>query len=46
MTTFISDTEFTARIPEDGAESAGAITVQARHRDGGRSNRVSIKIVE
>jgi hypothetical protein len=45
-TTFISDTEFTARIPEDGAKSPGVITLQARHRDGGRSNRVSIKVVE
>jgi hypothetical protein len=45
-TTFISDTDFTARIPEDAVKSAGTISVQARHRDGGRSNRVSIKVVE
>ena len=45
-TTFISDTAFTARIPEDAARSAGSLVVQARHGDGGRSNRVSIKVVE
>jgi hypothetical protein len=45
-TTFIRDTDFTARIPEDAAKSPGTITVQARHGDGGRSNRVSIKVVE
>jgi hypothetical protein len=45
-TTFISDTSFTARLPAQITGAAGQLTLQARQGDGGRSNRVKIRIVE
>lgn len=45
-TTFISDTSFTARLPAELTERLGQLTLQARHGDGGRSNKVIIRIVE
>ena len=45
-TTFASDTSFTARIPAEMTSKPGSLTLQARHADGGRSNKLSLKIVE
>jgi Lamin Tail Domain/IPT/TIG domain len=45
-TTFVSDTSFTARIPATMTARAGKLTLQARHADGGRSNRASLRVVE
>ncbi len=46
QTSFISETEFSARIP--GAMTAAPVnlTVQALNPDGGRSNRATIRVVE
>jgi hypothetical protein len=45
-TTSVSDTAFTARIPQEMTSKPGALTLQARHADGGRSNKVTIKVVD
>ncbi len=45
-TTFVSDTSFTARIPAEMTSKSGNLTLQARHADGGRSNKVTLKIVD
>ncbi len=45
-TTFVSDTSFTARIPAEMTGKPGPLTLQARHADGGRSNKLSLKVVE
>ena len=46
QTNFIDDTSFTARLPAEMTEVAGQLTLQARHKDGGRSNRITIRVVE
>jgi hypothetical protein len=43
-TTFVSETSFTARIPAAMTGQAGSLSLQARHADGGRSNRVTLKV--
>jgi hypothetical protein len=45
-TTFVSDTSFTARIPAAMTAQPGKLTLQARHADGGRSNRATLRVVE
>jgi Lamin Tail Domain/IPT/TIG domain len=45
-TTFVSDTSFTARIPAEMTAQAGKLTLQARHTDGGRSNRATLRVVQ
>jgi Lamin Tail Domain/IPT/TIG domain len=45
-TTFVSDTSLTARIPAEMTASAGKLTLQARHPDGGRSNRATLRVVQ
>lgn len=45
-TTFASDTSFIARIPAGITSRPGNLTLQARNADGGRSNKVTLKIVE
>ena len=45
-TTFLNDTSFTARIPAEVTGKPGNLTLQARHADGGRSNKVTLKIVD
>jgi hypothetical protein len=45
-TTFVSDTSFTARIPAEMIGRAGKLTLQARHADGGRSNRATLRVVQ
>jgi hypothetical protein len=45
-TTFVNETSFTARIPAEMTNLAGPLTIQARHTDGGRSNKIKIKVVE
>lgn len=46
QTTFINDSSFTARIPAEMTNILGELTLQARHADGGRSNKIKIKVVE
>ena len=43
-TTYVSDGSFTARIPAEMMNQPGALTLQARHPDGGRSNMVKLKV--
>lgn len=45
-TTFINDTSFTARLSASITASVGELTLQARHPDGGRSNKVKLRIIE
>ena len=45
-TTFVSDTSFTARIPAEMTAQPGRLTLQARHPDGGRSNRATLRVVQ
>ena len=45
-TAFVSDTVITARIPEEVTSKPGTLTLQARHADGGRSNKVTVKVVD
>jgi hypothetical protein len=45
-TAFVSDTVITARMPQEALSRPGALTLQARHADGGRSNKVTVKVVE
>jgi hypothetical protein len=45
-TTYISQTEFTARIPAEMTAQPGVLTLQARHPNGGRSNIVKLKVKE
>jgi Lamin Tail Domain/IPT/TIG domain len=45
-TTAVSDTSFTARIPQEMTGKPGLLTLQARHADGGRSNKVTIRVVD
>jgi hypothetical protein len=45
-TSFVSDTSIAARIIPEMTASAGTLTLQARNRDGGRSNKATIRIVE
>ncbi|HVG19985.1 MAG TPA: IPT/TIG domain-containing protein, partial [Blastocatellia bacterium] len=44
-TAFVSDTAITARIPGEATSGPGVLTLQARHADGGRSNKVTVKVV-
>ena len=46
QTTFLDDTSFMARLPAEMTKVAGQLTLQARHPDGGRSNRIKINVVE
>jgi hypothetical protein len=43
---YVSETEFTARIPARLTAALGVLMVQARHADGGRSNKTQIRIFE
>lgn len=43
-TTFVSESEFTARIPDEMTIQPGLLTLQSRNPDGGRSNTVKLKI--
>jgi Lamin Tail Domain/IPT/TIG domain len=43
-TTFVSETTFTARLPAGVTAQAGKLTLQARHADGGRSNRATLRV--
>jgi hypothetical protein len=45
-TAFVSDTVITARIPQEATDRPGTLTLQARHADGGRSNKVTIRVVD
>lgn len=45
-TRFLNETSFTARFPAQMTATPGQLTLQARHPDGGRSNRVKVRIVE
>ncbi len=45
-TSFVSDTSFKARIPAEMTERPGNLTLQARQADGGRSNKVTLRIIE
>ncbi len=45
-TSFVSDNELTARIPAEMTAAPGVLTIQARHSDGGRSNKAQVKVVE
>jgi hypothetical protein len=45
-TTFVSDTVITARIPGEATSRPGVLTLQARHADGGRSNKVTVRVVD
>jgi hypothetical protein len=45
-TSYIGETSFTARIPAELTNQPGALTLQARDPDGGRSNTVKFKVVE
>ncbi|MEK6299387.1 MAG: lamin tail domain-containing protein [Acidobacteriota bacterium] len=44
-TTFVSDASLTARIPASMTNQPGSLSLQARHADGGRSNKVTLKVV-
>lgn len=45
-TSFISHVSFVARIPAGMTSHPGKLTLQARNSDGGRSNKVALKIVD
>jgi hypothetical protein len=45
-TDFTSETAIVGRVPEEMTASAGVLTLQARNPDGGRSNKVTIRVVE
>jgi hypothetical protein len=45
-TSFVSDVEFTARIPAEMTSQPAVLTLQARQPDGGRSNTVKLKVIE
>jgi hypothetical protein len=45
-TSYLGETSFTARIPAELTNQPGVLTLQARDRDGGRSNTVKFKVVE
>jgi hypothetical protein len=45
-TRFTNDVSFTARLPAEMTRVVGELILQARHQDGGRSNRFPIKVVE
>jgi len=45
-TSFVSEIEFTARIPAEMTSQPGTLNLQARHPDGGRSNIVKVKVVQ
>jgi hypothetical protein len=44
-THFSNEAEITATIPRDLTSAAATLELQARHPDGGRSNKVKIKVV-
>ncbi|MFL6216274.1 MAG: lamin tail domain-containing protein [Blastocatellia bacterium] len=46
LTTYVSETAFTARIPAEMTAQPGRLTLQARHADGGRSNRYTLRVVQ
>ena len=45
-TTFASETSFTARIPAAMTGQKASLVLQARNRDGGRSNKATLKVVD
>jgi hypothetical protein len=45
-TSFVSETELRARIPAELTAAPGHLTLQVRNPDGGRSNKVTVKVVE
>ena len=45
-TSFVSDGSFTARIPAAMISQPGKLILQARHPDGGRSNKATLKVVD
>jgi len=44
-TTFVSDVEFTATIPAELTATPVTLALQARHPNGGRSNRATLRVV-
>jgi hypothetical protein len=45
-TTFTSEAEFNVTIPAELTNTVGVLELQARHADGGRSNKVKVKVVD
>jgi hypothetical protein len=45
-TTYVSESEFTARIPAEMTNQPAMLMLQARHSNGGRSNMVKLKVVQ
>jgi hypothetical protein len=45
-TSFINETSLEARIPAELTAAPGNLTLQARNPDGGRSNKVTIRVIE
>ncbi|HEX5732274.1 MAG TPA: lamin tail domain-containing protein [Blastocatellia bacterium] len=45
-TRFVSETELEARIPAELISAPGHLTLQARNPDGGRSNKVTLRVIE
>jgi hypothetical protein len=45
-TTYVSESEFTARIPAELTNEPATLMLQARHPNGGRSNTVKLKVVQ
>jgi hypothetical protein len=43
-TRFVSDVEFKATIPASVTEAPGRLSLQARHPNGARSNRVTLRV--
>lgn len=43
---FVSETEFEARIPAELIAAPGRLMLQARNPDGGRSNKVTLRVIE
>jgi hypothetical protein len=46
LTSFVSDASFTGRIPAAMTSQPGKLILQARHPDGGRSNKATLKVVD
>ncbi len=46
QTRFSSDAELVATIPAELTGAVGRLELQARHADGGRSNKVELKVIE
>ena len=46
VTSFVDDASFTARIPAAMIGQPAKVTLQARNANGGRSNKITLKVVE